>query len=135
MKNVVLDTNCLLQILGARSRYAFLLDKFLREEFVLCVSTDILLEYEEILSRKASHTAADLFLKVVDRSRNVVRREPHYRLGIIRQDNDDNKFTDCAFACGADYIVTNDSHFSDAADSPFPVFEVLSLEGFAEMMR
>lgn len=31
--NVVLDTNSLLQILGARSKYAFLFDKFLREEY------------------------------------------------------------------------------------------------------
>ena len=45
MMKVVLDTNCLLQILGAKSKYAFLFDKFLQEEYVLCVSSDILLEY------------------------------------------------------------------------------------------
>ena len=29
---IVLDTNCLLQILGAKSKYAFLLDKFIQGE-------------------------------------------------------------------------------------------------------
>ena len=132
---VVLDTNCLLQILGAKSKYAFLFDKFLQEEYILCLSSDILLEYEEILKAKASPLAADLFMKVIVRSRNVVRKDPYFRLEIIQQDYDDNKFTDCAFACNADVIVTNDSHFSDAANSPFPVFRILSLDDFAKLMK
>lgn len=132
---VVLDTNCLLQILGAKSKYAFLFDKFLQEEYSLCVSSDILLEYEEILKRKASPLAADLFMKVISRSRNVVRKDPYFRLGIIQQDQDDNKFTDCAFTCNADAIVTNDGHFSDAAKSEFPRFRVMGLDEFAEMMK
>lgn len=132
---VVLDTNCLLQILGARGKYAFLFDQFLKEEYTLCVSSDILLEYEEILKTKASPVAADLFMKVITRSRNVIRKDPYYRLEIIKQDNDDNKFTDCAFACDADVIVTNDGHFVDAANSPFPVFRVVNLDNFAKLMK
>lgn len=132
---IVLDTNCLLQILGAKSQYAFLFDKFLQGEYTLCVSSDILLEYEEILKSKASPLAADLFMKVITRSRNVIRKDPYFRLGIIKQDNDDNKFTDCAFACNADTIVTNDTHFDDAAKSEFPEFHVLCLEDFARLLR
>ena len=107
---VVLDTNCLLQILGAQSQYNFLLDKFLDGQYILCVSTDILLEYEEILNEKASAIAADMFLKVISRSRNVIRKDPFYRLGLIQQDADDNKNTDCAFASQAEIIVSTDSH-------------------------
>lgn len=129
---VVLDTNCLLQILGAKSKYTFLFDKFLQEEYILCVSTEVMLEYEEILKNKASPLAADLFMKVITRSRNVIRKDPYFRLGIIKQDNDDNKFTDCAFACNADIIVTNDSHFEDAEKSDFPTFRVINLENFAK---
>ena len=130
---VVLDTNCLLQILGAKSRYAFLFDRFLHEDYTLCISSDILLEYEEILKAKASPIAADFFLKVISQSRNVVRRDPYFRLGIIKRDNDNNKFTDCAFACNADVIVSNDSHFEDAVNSPFPTFMVILLDDFANM--
>lgn len=132
---IVLDTNCLLQVLGAKSKYAFLLDKFIEEKYMLCVSSDILLEYEEILKAKASPLAADLFMKVITRSRNVIRKDPYFRLGIIKQDNDDNKFTDCAFACDADIIVTNDGHFRDAAESPFPVFRVMGLEDFSNLLK
>ena len=78
---IVLDTNCLLQILGARSKYHFLFTEFLAGRFTLCVSTEILFEYEEILRQKASPSAADLFLKVIARSRNVVRKDPYSRLG------------------------------------------------------
>lgn len=133
--NVILDTNSLLQILGARSKYAFLFDKFLSGEYTLCVSTEILFEYEEILKRKASPLAADLFMKVITRSRNVIRKDPYFRLGIIKQDNDDNKFTDCAFVCDADVIVTDDGHFEDAAKSEFPTFHVVKLDDFAKLMR
>lgn len=89
---IILDTNCLLQILGAKSCYHFLFTEFLAERYILCVSTEILFEYEEILRQKASPTAADLFMKVIARSRNVVRKDPYFRLGLIKQDADDNKF-------------------------------------------
>jgi putative PIN family toxin of toxin-antitoxin system len=132
---IVLDTNCLLPILGAQSRYNFLFTAFLECRYTLCVSTEILLEYEEILRQKASATAADLFLKVIARSQNVVRKDPYFHLGLVKQDYDDNKFVDCAFVCQADIIVTNDSHFNDVAASPFPIFKVMSLDTFAEMMK
>lgn len=132
---IVLDTNCLLQILGARSQYHFLFSDFLAGRYELCVSTEILLEYEEILRQKASVVAADLFMKVIARSRNVIQKEPFFRLGIIKQDEDDNKFVDCAFVCQADYIVTDDGHFDDAVNSPFPSFRVLGLDAFAEIMK
>ena len=132
---IVLDTNCLLPILGAQSRYNFLFTAFLECRYTLCFSTEILLEYEEILRQKASATAADLFLKVIARSQNVVRKDPYFHLGLVKQDYDDNKFVDCAFVCQADIIVTNDSHFNDVAASPFPIFKVMSLDTFAEMMK
>jgi putative PIN family toxin of toxin-antitoxin system len=132
---IILDTNCLLQILGAKSCYHFLFTELLAERYILCVSTEILFEYEEILRQKASPTAADLFMKVIARSRNVVRKDPYFRLGLIKQDADDNKFVDCAFVCQADFIVTDDVHFNDAANSPFPLFRVMGLDEFAKRMK
>ena len=104
---VVIDTNCLLQILGAKSKYHFLFESFLQFGYVLCISNEVLLEYEEILRMKALPLAADLFMKVID----------------------------CAFACRANYIVTNDNHFQEAANSPFPVFNVINLDDFSELMK
>ncbi len=132
---VVIDTNCLLQILGAKSKYHFLFDSFLQFGYVLCISNDILLEYEEILKSKASPLAADLFMKVIERSRNVIRKDPYYKWRIITIDPDDNKFVDCAFACRANYIVSNDNHFQEVANSPFPAFNVINLDEFADLMK
>lgn len=132
---IVLDTNCLLQILGAKSKYHFLFGKFIANRYTLCVSTEILFEYEEILREKASALAADLFLKVISRSRNVLRKDPYFRLELVKQDVDDNKFVDCAFVCQADYIVTDDAHFQDVIDSQFPAFRVMGLDEFANLME
>ena len=132
---VVIDTNCLLQILGAKSKYHFLFESFLQFGYVMCISNEVLLEYEEILRVKASPLAADLFVKVIARSRNVIRKDPYFKWNIITNDFDDNKFVDCAFACRANYIVTNDNHFQEAANSPFPVFKVINLDDFSELMK
>lgn len=132
---VVLDTNCLLQILGAKSKYHFLVDLFLANEYTLCLSTEIIFEYEEILRRKASPIAAELFLKIIARSRNVLRRDPYFHLNLVTKDVDDNKFVDCAFVCQADYIVTDDNHFQEVAESPFLQFRVLGLDDFARKMK
>ena len=51
---VVLDTNCLLQILGAKSKYHFLVDLFLANEYTLCLSTEIIFEYEVIKRHSAN---------------------------------------------------------------------------------
>ncbi len=129
---IVLDTNCLLQILGIHSKYHHLWECFLEEEYVLCFSTDILFEYEEILKQKASKTVAEMFLKVINHSENVLRKDPFYRLELIKSDPDDNKFVDCAFACQADFIVSDDTHFKVLSDIPFPNIRVKHLDDFSK---
>lgn len=131
MRKFVIDTNALLQILGARSKYHFLWEKFIDEEFFLCVSTEVLLEYEEILKQKASPAVASLFLRTIEFSENVVRKDPFYRLRLIKADPDDNKFVDCAFACQAEYIVLDDSHFRELKSIPFPKICLKTLDEFA----
>ena len=110
-------------------------ESFLQFGYVMCISNEVLLEYEEVLRMKASPLAADLFMKVIARSRNVIRKDPYFKWNIITNDFDDNKFVDCAFACRANYIVTNDNHFQEAANSPFPVFKVINLDDFSELMK
>ena len=134
MKSVVIDTNCIIQILGIKIPYRYIWKAFMNEEYTLCVSTEIIFEYEEILRTLDSPIVADMFLKVIDQATNVIHKDPYFRLGIITHDNDDNKFVDCAFACQADYIVTDDKHFGEAANSPFPQFKIISLDDFYDLM-
>lgn len=127
---VVIDTNCLLQILGKHSHYHQLWNAFLEERFVWCLSNEVLTEYEEILSQKASPRTAHLFLQVIARSVNVVRKDPYFTFRLIEQDPDDNKFVDCAIVCGAKYIVSHDAHFRHLKAIPFPAVDVISLDEF-----
>ena len=132
---VVLDTNCLIQILGIRSKYRFLWSEFMSYGYILCISNEILHEYEEILSQKASPLVADMFMKVLARSKNVIRKDPYFRFNLIETDKDDNKFVDCAIVCGADYIVSNDSHFNVLKKKSFPRLNIIRLETYAQLLK
>ena len=127
---VVLDTNVLLQILGRFSPYHKIWESFLNEEIILCTSNEILLEYEEILKQKASSVIADLFLKTIEFSNNVIKKDPFYKLQLITNDSDNNKFVDCAFATQANFIVTNDAHFKELLNITFPKIPIISLDDF-----
>ena len=118
-------------MLGHHSKYHFLYEKFLNEEYWLCVSNEIVHEYEEILEIHASPVVANLFMKVLEFSENVIRKDPFFKLNLIKKDPDDNKFVDCAFASQADYIVTNDAHFLELKQVKFPTIQVKSLDDFA----
>ena len=63
---------------------------------------------------------------------NVQLFDPHFRMGIITADPDDNKFVDCAFAAGADYLVSEDSHFRILHDTPFPKLNLVTLDEFMQ---
>lgn len=70
MRNVVLDTNCLLQSLSRRSRYHRIWSDFVNGGYVLCVTTEILEEYEEILSQHMSPLVARLAIEAILRANN-----------------------------------------------------------------
>ena len=49
---VVLDTNIIIASLSTKSRYRIIIDKLLDKAFILVVTTEILLEYEEKIREK-----------------------------------------------------------------------------------
>ena len=51
MSRLVLDTNCLIQIVSPRSKFHSLWDSFVRGENTLCVSNEIIEEYVEIMQK------------------------------------------------------------------------------------
>lgn len=127
---VVLDTNCLLQSLSRRSRYYRIWNDFILGRYVLCVTTEILEEYEEIISRYMSPVVAKIMIATILRANNVLRVDAQFRFRLITTDPDDNKFVDCAIVSNAEYIVTNDAHFNVLQDIPFPHVEVRSIDEF-----
>ncbi len=135
MKRVVLDTNCLLASISSRSEF-FIVWRGLHEgRYTLCVSNDILAEYEEIIAQKATPTVAKHVVDALVDSDFVEFVDPQFRLGLIRKDPDDNKFVDCAFAANAAFIVSNDHHFDVLESIDFPKILVLRLQQFAALLK
>lgn len=134
-QHIVLDTNCLLQILSRRSENHFVWQGFLRGDYYLCVTTEILEEYEEIISAKMSPSVAGYMVELLLRSPYTLKYDAHYRWELITQDHDDNKFVDCAIAANASFIVSDDAHFKVLSQVVFPQVVVLRLERFASMLR
>ena len=132
MRHVVVDTNCLLRMIPVRSKYRDVWESFLREEYVICISNDILSEYLEILTQKVNHTFAVRIVNVLLKSNNVKFYDPHYHFALITQDPDDNKFVDCAIVASADFLVSEDKHFNVLKDITFPKANVITLDQFQQ---
>ena len=108
---VVLDTNVLLQARAAGHAYHAILRAWMEGRFDWVVSTEILLEYQEIITRRTGAARWAVLEQLLGMSRNVRLMDSTFRFAVIKEDPDDNKFCDCAIAAGADYIITEDRHF------------------------
>ena len=129
---IVIDTNVLIQIISARSPHHWLWQVLRRQEITLCVTTDILDEYHEIIARfYESPTLADYTLEAITTWTNLKRVEKYYFWRIPYQDPDDQKFVDCHIACGADYLVTEDKvFFKELKHIPFPIVKPIKPKDF-----
>ena len=67
-------------------------------------------------------------MKVVLDTNVLIRKDIFFRL--IPQDQDDEKFADCAIAVSADYLVTNDHHFNPLKQLPFPIIKIINEDEF-----
>lgn len=128
MSRLVIDTNSLLQCISRRSRYHDLWLSLLDGRNELCVTTEILEEYAEILERHTSSEFAESALGVITNNPFTVFVNPFYRFKLIEADPDDNKFVDCAVASNAKFVVTEDSHFDILKRIDFPKIEVIGLD-------
>lgn len=132
---VVIDTNCLVQMLSAHGNYYSAWQAYRRGEYVLCVSNEILNEYQEIIERVANATVADNVVNAIIRSPHTLFFTPQYHFHMIADDPDDNKFVDCAIIANADFIVSEDSHFNVLKTISFPSVRVVRLDEFvSELM-
>ena len=113
-KKIVLDTNCLLASISRRSTAYPVWKGFQEGRYTLCVTNEILAEYEEISPPTPT-------------TREVPRDYRVSRGGY--------QFVDCAFAAGATYIVSDDSHFNILRDITFPQLLVLRLKEFLETLQ
>ena len=132
---VVLDTNCILQIVFPQSYHKEVWDALVARKYTICVSNEILLEYREILERRTgSALFAEEVVEAILSMPNTERVAPSFHFHLITADPDDNKFVDCAIAAEAEYIVTNDKHFNPLKDIPWPKVEVIKIAEFVKQL-
>ena len=77
---IVIDTNCLVQMLSIHSPYRLAWQAFREGRYTLCVSNEILDEYHEILERLASAEFAFNIVNAIVRSPFTSFHDPHLSL-------------------------------------------------------
>lgn len=125
---LVIDTNIILVSISEYSPHHWLFKSLINKDFILCVSNEILLEYEEIISQYMGEKTATLFMELLDNLSNVEYVTQYFKWNLIKVDPDDNKFTDCAIASNAEFLASNDKHFQVLKDISFPKVKVIDLD-------
>lgn len=132
---IVLDTNILLVSFSSNSDLHWIWEALLNNGFMLCVTTDILLEYEEIIARHINPVVAQSVLDAITDLPNLQLVTKYIYWQLIEQDPDDNKFVDCAVACSAKYLVSEDRHFKILDSIPFPKVEMIGVGKFKAILQ
>jgi putative PIN family toxin of toxin-antitoxin system len=132
---IVLDTNCLVNVIMPGSFNNDIWQTFRAGKYVLCVTNEILSEYEEILTQKVGPKIASNVIQALIDLPNTKMVQVYYHLRLITADPDDDKFVDCAFKANAKYIVTQDHHYDVLRQTPFPRIEVVDIEEFLRILR
>ena len=131
---IVLDTNCFISCIGKRSPYRNVFDRFLNEGYTLCLSTEVLLEYEEIFIKKWGMEVAENLLSRLLNAKNIEFLNIFYNFRMVFPDLDDNKFADLYIASNSDFLISNDTQLLALQGSNFPKFQVLKLQEFSSIL-
>lgn len=131
----VIDTNVLLVSISEKSKYHWLYKNLIEGKFDLFITNEILTEYEEVISRRWHPEVAKAVVRTLIELQNVYQTNISFRMNLIRDDADDNKFADCAFANNVHCLATNDSHFNVLKRIEFPVINVVSIDEFKLLLE
>jgi uncharacterized protein len=134
LEKVVLDTNVLLVSISSKSKLHWIFESLLAGEYVLCLTTDILAEYAEIIAQQMGNLASENALGMIENLPNVEYITTYYKFGLLK-DEDDNKFVDCAIASNASFIITHDKDFNLLKKVDFPKVLVIDTEQFKDVLN
>ncbi len=115
MFKVVIDTNVLID--AGQDNFSYtrrILDEIIKGEIRAFASYKIWQEYQLILKRlindRRHYELVNNFFSTLEMV------EPQEQIRIVKYDQEDNKFFECAVTAQAKYIITNDSHFFEAGE-------------------
>lgn len=130
----MIDTNAFVSALSRKSKHHLVVDALRKKVYDLFITTEILLDYEEKIMQKYDAETAELFLRGLVESPNVFQREIFFNWHLIVQDEDDNKFVDCAILGNADYLVSDDRHIRALTQSNYPKLTIVTLQEFYDVL-
>jgi putative PIN family toxin of toxin-antitoxin system len=122
---IVLDSNILVAIIGKNSPFRWIFDCIVDGQIALCVTTEILLEYREIMEQKNGSEVAENVLNLIAILPFTEKINVFFNFHLISKDEDDNKYVDCAVASNAVCLVSNDRHFQEVKKVAFPQVNIL----------
>ena len=134
MLKVVLDTNVLLVSISERSKLHWIFDSFLKKQFTLCVTTEILAEYAEIIEQHMGFETSESVMGALVNLSNVEFITAYFRFNLLK-DTDDDKFIDCAVSANANYLVSHDRDFDVLKKIEFPKIKVIDTNTFKEILE
>jgi putative PIN family toxin of toxin-antitoxin system len=134
LQKVVLDTNVLLVSLSEKSKLHWIFKSLVDRRYELCVTTDILNEYAEIIEQKMGQDVSESVLGMIENLSNTTFITHYYRFQLLN-DEDDDKFVDCAIAANADFIVSHDKDFNVLKSINFPSVKVIDTGVFWEILK
>jgi len=117
---VILDTNVLLVSISSKSPYHWIFEKLINGVFDIGITSEILMEYEEVIGRKYNISVAKDVVRTLLALPNVQQVIVYYKWNLIKADTDDNKFVDCAVSYNTNGIITQDKHFNILKPLDFP---------------
>lgn len=129
----VIDTNIFVSALSVTSPFHWVIESLMAESYEVCISHDILLEYEEVLTRKYGTVVAQNFIKAMQELPTVHQVDIYFNWNLL-DDPDDNKFVDAAIAGGAEFIVSEDRDFRKLREVDFPKVALLRLDEFEKRL-
>ena len=132
---VVIDTNIFWVSISRHSPSHWIFRGILDGIITLCVTNEILNEYEEIIAQKMGNEMASAIMGMIDNLPNIELVTRYYRWNLITIDPDDNPFVDCAIAAGANALVTQDKHFDILKAIPFPTVNLMNYDMFEQFFN
>lgn len=132
---VVIDTNCLIHCISRKSQYHEIWLAMLDGRIQLCVTNEIIDEYEEIIGRKTNARFASLAMDVILNNPYTRFVTPYYNFHVITNDPDDDKFVDCSVAAGAYFLVSQDNHYDVLKQISFPPVNLIGIDDFLAIIH
>ena len=110
---MVIDTNIFVSsFFNKKGNPRKIINLWKEEKIQLCISSEILEEYLEVLSRLGLAGGSELkeLLDLFKKQVNILYKPISIKIEIIKDDPDDNKFIECAITNKAGYIISGDNH-------------------------